>query len=57
MAIPRSSIKKRGKVYYLRFCENGVRKRVSLHSDSFEVAKERQRQFDLSLLSAFGFSL
>ena len=46
MATPRSSIKRRGKVFYLRFSENGVRKRVSLHTDSPEVAKERQRQFD-----------
>ncbi len=46
MAIPRSSIKRRGKVFYLRFSENGVRKRVSLHTDSPEVAKEQQRQFD-----------
>ena len=48
MAIPKSSIKKRGKVFYLRFSENGVRKRVSLHTDSFEAAKELRRQFDLA---------
>ena len=46
MAIPRSSIKKRGKIFYLRFSENGVRRRVSLHTDSLETAKERQREFD-----------
>ena len=46
MAIPKSSIKKRGKVFYLRFSENGVRKRVSLHTDSFEAAKELRLQFD-----------
>ena len=46
MATPRSSLKKRGKVFYLRFSENGVRKRVSLHTDSLQAAKELQRQFD-----------
>ena len=46
MAIPKSTIKKRGRVFYLRFSENGVRKRISLHTDVLEVAKERQRQFD-----------
>jgi len=46
MAIPKSTIKKRGKVFYLRFSENGVRKRISLHTDVLEIAKERQRQFD-----------
>jgi len=46
MAIPKSSIKKRGKVFYLRFSENGVRRRISLHTESLEAAKELQRQFD-----------
>jgi integrase len=46
MASPKSSIKKRGKVFYLRFSENGVHKRISLHTDSLQAAKERQRQFD-----------
>lgn len=46
MAIPKSSIKRRGKVYYLRFSEGGVRRRVSLHTDSLPVARELQRQFD-----------
>jgi hypothetical protein len=46
MATPKSSIKKRGKVFYLRFSENGVRKRISLHTDSLPAAKEQQRQFD-----------
>jgi hypothetical protein len=46
MAIPRSSIKKRGRVFYLHFSENRARRRVSLHTDSLGVAKERQRQFD-----------
>ena len=46
MAIPRSSIKKRGKVFYLHFSENRTRRRTSLHTDSLGVAKERQRQFD-----------
>ena len=46
MAVPKSSIKKRGKVFYLRFSENGARKRISLHTDSVEEAKELQRQFD-----------
>lgn len=46
MAIPRSSIKRRGKVFYLCFSENGVQKRISLHTDSLRAAKDRQRQFD-----------
>ncbi len=46
MAIPKSSIKKRGKVFYLRFSENGMHKRISLHTDSLQAARERQRQFD-----------
>ena len=46
MVIPKSSIKRRGKVFYLRFSENGVHKRISLHTDSLQAAKERQRQFD-----------
>jgi len=46
MATPRSSLKKRGRVFYLHFSENGARRRVSLHTDSLQVAKERQRQFD-----------
>jgi integrase len=46
MASPKSSIKRRGRVFYLRFSENGVHKRISLHTDSHETAKERQRQFD-----------
>ncbi len=46
MAIPRSRIKKRGRVFYLHFSENRTRRRASLHTDSLEVAKERQRQFD-----------
>lgn len=46
MATPGSSLKKRGKVFYLRFSENGARKRVSLHTDSLQTARERQRQFD-----------
>ncbi len=46
MAIPKSSIKKRGKVLYLHYSENGVRRRVSLHTGSLEIAKEKQRKFD-----------
>ena len=46
MATPKSSIKRRSKVFYLRFSENGVRKRISLHTESLEAAKELQRQFD-----------
>lgn len=45
MAIPKSSIKKHGRTYYLHFSENGIRKRVSLNTGSLETAKERQRQF------------
>ena len=46
MAIPKSSIKRRGEIYCPHLSENGVRKRISLHTNSREVAKDRQRQFD-----------
>lgn len=46
MAIPKSSLKKRGNVFYLHFFENGVRNRISLQTDSIQTAKDRQRQFD-----------
>ncbi len=46
MAIPKSSIKRRGKAFCFRYSENGQRKRVSLGTDSFQEAKELQRQFD-----------
>ncbi|MCC6699741.1 MAG: hypothetical protein IT365_29225 [Candidatus Hydrogenedentes bacterium] len=46
MAVSKSSLKKRGKVFYLRFSENATRKRISLHTNSRETAKELQRQFD-----------
>lgn len=46
MATRKSSIKKRGSVFYLRYSEKGVRKRVSLHTGSLQEAKEMQRQFD-----------
>jgi integrase len=46
MATPKSSIKKRGSVFYLRYSEKGLRKRVSLHTGSLQEAKEMQRQFD-----------
>ena len=46
MAIPKSSIKKRNGIYYLHYFENGVRKRMSLRTNSFRLAQEKQRQFD-----------
>ncbi|MCC6694897.1 MAG: hypothetical protein IT365_04610 [Candidatus Hydrogenedentes bacterium] len=46
MAVSKSSLKRRGKVFYLRFSENATRKRISLHTNSRETAKELQRQFD-----------
>ena len=49
MAIPKSSIKKRGKVFYLHYSENGVRKRVSLHTSSLEAAKEELRRHDFGV--------
>lgn len=46
MANRRTSLKKRGKVYYLHYFENGLRKRVSLGTDSYRIAQEKQRQFE-----------
>lgn len=46
MAVSKSSLKRRGKVFYLRFSENATRKRISLHTNSRETAKELQRRFD-----------
>lgn len=46
MAIPKSSLKKRNGIYYLHYFENGVRKRVSLNTDSLRLAQDKQRQFD-----------
>ena len=46
MAVPKSSIKTRGKTFYLHFSENGARKRIRLRTDSPEEARELQRQFD-----------
>lgn len=46
MAIPKSSLKKRGNFFHLHYSERGARRRVSLHTKSLVVAKERQRQFD-----------
>lgn len=46
MATPKSSIKKRGNVFYLRYSEKDVRKRVSLHTGSLHEAKEMQRKYD-----------
>lgn len=46
MAIPKSSIRKRGRIFLLDYSENGVRRRVSLRTASLAVARERQRRFD-----------
>ncbi len=46
MAIPKSSLKKRNGIYYLHYIENGVRKRLSLHTNSLRFAQDKQRQFD-----------
>ena len=46
MAIPKSSLKKRSGIYYLHYFENGMRKRMSLHTNSYRLAQEKQRQFD-----------
>lgn len=46
MVNPKSTLKKRGEVYYLHYFENGVRKRLSLGTDSLRIAQEKQRQFD-----------
>lgn len=46
MVNPKSTLKKRGEVYYLHYFENGVRKRLSLGTDSLRIAEEKRRRFD-----------
>ncbi len=43
MAVPKSSLQKRGRFYYLHYFDNGVKRRVSLRTGSRELAKEYQR--------------
>ncbi len=46
MASPKSTLKLRGKTYYLHYTEKGKRCRISLGADSLRIAEEKQRQFD-----------
>lgn len=46
MVNPKSTLRKRKEVYYLHYFEHGVRKRLSLGTDSLRIAQEKQRQFD-----------
>ncbi len=46
MASPKSTLKLRGKTYYLHYTEKGKRCRISLGTDSLRIAEEKQRQFD-----------
>ncbi len=41
MAVPKSSLYQRGKVYYLVYFERGVRRRISLETANLQVAKEK----------------
>jgi integrase len=44
-----ASLKKRGKTYYAQYYLGGEQKRVSLNTDSLQVAKEKIRQIESSL--------
>jgi hypothetical protein len=51
-----ASLKKRGETYYLQFYLAGQKqKRVNLHTDSFQIAKEKLRRFESA--QAFGDDL
>ena len=54
MVNPKSTLKKRGEVYYLHYFENGVRKRKSLGTDSLRIAEEKQRRFDSARVCGAG---
>jgi hypothetical protein len=45
-----ASLRKRGSVYYLSYYVGGKEIRTSLDTDSFQIAKERQRQFESAQL-------
>lgn len=44
-----ASLKKRGKTYYIQFYRNGNEVRKSLNTASYQVAKEKLRQFESAL--------
>jgi site-specific recombinase XerD len=46
MAVLKSSLKKRNNIYYLHYFENGHRLRRSLGTGGYQLALEKQRQFD-----------
>ena len=48
-ALNMASLVRRGKVYYVHFYVNGWEKRVSLQTESFQIAKEKVRQIESSL--------
>ena len=50
MAVSSTILKLRNAVYHLHFTEKGIRKRVSLHTDNEQIAKELQRQFESALV-------
>ncbi|MEN6307092.1 MAG: site-specific integrase [Anaerohalosphaeraceae bacterium] len=41
-----ASLKKRGKSYYVQYYIGGIQKRASLDTDSYQIAKEKLRQFE-----------
>ena len=45
-----ASLLKRGSIYYLSYYVGGTEIRTSLDTDSFQIAKERQRQFESAQL-------
>jgi len=41
-----ASLKKRGRTYYLQYYIGNVQRRVNLQTENYQIAKEKQRQFE-----------
>ncbi len=50
MAVLSTTLKLRNSTYHLHFSEKGIRKRISLHTNNEQIAKELQRQFESALV-------
>lgn len=49
MDTPDTTLKLRNRIYHLHYTEKGIRRRISLHTDNEQVARELQRQFESAL--------
>lgn len=41
-----ASLRRRGGIYYIQYYLAGQQRRISLNTDSYQLAKEKQRQFE-----------